>query len=169
ISYKIGLNFRNDSVDFPLVLKKIPESIIRKFTHIIGDKGYDSEKNHQIARSYGLISVIPARNEDVPVYSTRGYYRKKMKRKLPDEYRERAKVETVHSVIKRRFGDFLRSMDKINSRKEEIMKFLVYNITRIIKITKNYEKLIFQKGFLLSSGLIYSIILFLRSSTISFV
>ncbi|MGC8620186.1 MAG: transposase [Thermoplasmata archaeon] len=152
-----------------MVLKKIPKSIIRKFTHIIGDKGYDSEKNHQIARSYGLISVIPARNEDVPVYRTRGYYRKKMKRKLPDEYRERAKVETVHSVIKRRFGDFLRSMDKINSRKEEIMKFLVYNITRIIKITKNYEKLIFQKGFLLSSGLIYSIILFLRSSTISFV
>jgi hypothetical protein len=32
ISYKIGLNFRNDSVDFPLVLKKIPESIIGKFT-----------------------------------------------------------------------------------------------------------------------------------------
>ncbi|MGC8672367.1 MAG: hypothetical protein ACP5TO_02540 [Thermoplasmata archaeon] len=47
-----------------------------------------------------------------------------MKRKLPEEYRERAKVETVHSVIKRRFGDFLRSMNKINSRKEEIMKFL---------------------------------------------
>jgi hypothetical protein len=75
---------------------------------------------------------------------------KKMKRKLRDEYRERAKVETVHSVIKRRFGDFLRSMDKINSKKEEIMKFLVYNITRMIKITKNYEKLIFLKGFLLS-------------------
>ncbi len=73
-----------------------------------------------------------------------------MKRKLPDEYRERAKVETVHSVIRRRFGDFLRLMDKINSRKEEIIKFLVYNITRIVKITKNYEKLIFLKGFLIS-------------------
>jgi hypothetical protein len=106
ISYKIGLNFRNDTMDFPAVLKKIPESIIGKFTHIIGDKGYDSEKNHQIARSYGLISVIPARNEDVPVYRTRGYYSKRMKRKSRDEYRERAKVEKVHSVIKRRFGNF---------------------------------------------------------------
>ncbi len=84
ISYKIGLNFRNDSVDFPAVLKKIPESIIREFTHIIGYKGYDSENNHQIARSYGLISVILARNKDVPGYRTRGYYRKRMKRKLSD-------------------------------------------------------------------------------------
>ncbi|MGC8716198.1 MAG: hypothetical protein ACP5R0_04820, partial [Thermoplasmata archaeon] len=77
----------------------------------------------------------------------------KMKRKLPEEYRERAKVETVHSVIKRRFGDFLRSMNKINSRKEEIMKFLVYNITRMARITKDYGKLIFLKGFLLSYSL----------------
>ncbi|MGC9175806.1 MAG: transposase [Thermoplasmata archaeon] len=52
LSYKIALNFRNDSIDFPIVLKKVPKSIIREFTHIIGDKGYDSEKNHQIARSY---------------------------------------------------------------------------------------------------------------------
>jgi hypothetical protein len=74
-----------------------------------------------------------------------------MKIKLRDEYREKAKVETVHSIIKRRFVDFLSSMDKINSRKKEIMKFLAYKITRMVKITKNYEKLIFIKGFLLSS------------------
>jgi len=61
-----------------------------------------------------------------------------MKRKLHEEYRERVKVETVHSVIQRKSGDFLRSMNKINSRKEEIMKFLVYNITRMIRIIKNY-------------------------------
>ncbi|MGB9762653.1 MAG: hypothetical protein ACPLW7_01345 [Minisyncoccia bacterium] len=62
-----------------------------------------------------------------------------MTKKLPDEYRERAKIKTVHSVIKRRFGDFLKSMDKINSGKEEIMKFLV-NITKMVKITKNYNE-----------------------------
>ncbi len=73
-----------------------------------------------------------------------------MKRKLPDEYRERVKVETVDSVIKRRFGDFLKSMNKINSRKETILKFIVYNITRMIRIIKNYKKLIFLRGFKLS-------------------
>jgi len=76
-----------------------------------------------------------------------------MKKKIPEEYWERVKVETVHSVIKRRFGDFLRLMNKINSMKEKIMKFLIYNITRMIRITKNSEKLIFLKGFLLSKNL----------------
>ena len=70
---------------------------------------------------------------------------KKMKRELHEKYKERAKVETVHPVIKRKFGGFLRSMNKINSRKEEIMKFLVYIIIRMVKIIKNYEKINFSK------------------------
>jgi len=44
-------------------------------------------------------SVIPARYEEVPVYRTKGYYRKKMKKGLPDEYKQRTKIETVHYVI----------------------------------------------------------------------
>jgi len=56
---------------------------------------------------------------------------------LPKEYKQRTKIETVHYVIKRKFGDSIRSMNKINSRKEVIMKFLVYNIHRIIKENKN--------------------------------
>jgi hypothetical protein len=46
-------------------------------------------------------------------------------------------METVHYVIKRKFGNSIRSMNKINSRKEVIIKFLVYNIHRIIKENKN--------------------------------
>ena len=60
-----------------------------------------------------------------------------MKKGLPNEYKQRTKIETVHYVIKRKFGDSIRSMNKINSRKEIIMKFLVYNIHRIIKENKN--------------------------------
>ena len=46
-----------------------------------------------------------------------------MKKGLPNEYKQRTKIETVNYVIKRRFGDSIRSMNKINSRKEIIMKF----------------------------------------------
>ena len=63
-------------------MKKAPKFIIKKSKYIIGDKGYDSEYNHECARSYGLIGVIPARYEEVPVYRTKGYYRKKMKKGL---------------------------------------------------------------------------------------
>jgi hypothetical protein len=121
VSFKLELNFRHDSLDFPKALKNVPKFIIKKSKYIIGDKGYDSEYNHECARSYGLISVIPARYEEVPVYRTKGYYRKKMKKGLPKEYKQRTKIETVHYVIKRKFGDSIRSMNKINSRKEVIM------------------------------------------------
>jgi hypothetical protein len=46
-------------------------------------------------------------------------------------------------------------------KKEEIMTFLVYNITRMVKIIKNYEKLIFLKGFLLSSVILFIKFIFL--------
>ena len=60
-----------------------------------------------------------------------------MKKGLPKEYNQRTKIETVHYVIKRKFGNSIKSMNNINSRKEVIMKFLVYNIHRIIKENKN--------------------------------
>ena len=75
VSFKLELNFRHDSLDFPKALKNVPKFIIKKSKYIIGDKGYDSEYNQ--------------------------------------------------------------STNKINSIKEVIMKFLVYNIHRIIKDNKN--------------------------------
>ena len=33
--------------------------IINKFKIVIGDKGYDSEENHIIARKHGLFAIIP--------------------------------------------------------------------------------------------------------------
>jgi len=42
--------------------------ITDKFKIIIGDKGYDSEENHIIAKRYGLFVIIPGRNEDIPIY-----------------------------------------------------------------------------------------------------
>jgi len=34
------------------------KEIISKFKIIIGDKGYDSEENHVIAKRYGLLAII---------------------------------------------------------------------------------------------------------------
>jgi len=96
VSFKLGLNFRHDSKDFPKALENVPKFIIKKSKYIIGDKGYDLGYNQEFARSYGLISVILARYEGVPVYRTKGYYRKRMKKGLPKEYKQRTKIETVH-------------------------------------------------------------------------
>ena len=50
------------------------------FRVIIGDKGYDSEENHVIAKKHGLLAIIPVRNDDIPIYRTKGENRKRMKR-----------------------------------------------------------------------------------------
>ncbi len=106
--------------------------IIGKFKVIIGDRGYDSKENHIIAKKYGLLAIIPAGNKDVPIHRTRGENRKRMKRHLPEEYNRRPIVETVHSVIKRKSGSFVRSRIPELSEKEIAMKIIAYNIRRIV-------------------------------------
>lgn len=86
------------------------------------------EENHVIAKRYGLFAIIPARNKDVPIYRTKGENRKRMKRNLSEEYRRRPIVETVHSVIKRKSGSFVRSRIPELAEKEIALKIIAYNI-----------------------------------------
>jgi len=50
-------------------LGNVDREIVSKFRLIIGDKGYDLEENHVIAKS--LFTIIPARNEDEPIHLKR--------------------------------------------------------------------------------------------------
>ncbi len=132
VSYDAYFGDIHDSKEFKKTLENMDREIIGKFKVIIGDKGYDSEENHIIAKKYGLMAIIPARNKDVPIHRTRGENRKRMKRHLPEEYNRRPIVETVHSVIKRKSGSFARSRIPELSEKEIAMKMISYNIRRII-------------------------------------
>ena len=71
---------RHDNIDFKLVITKTSE--ILPLSVVVGDRGYDSEENHIMVREkLGAFSVIPIRNEDVPICKTCGRrYRKQMKR-----------------------------------------------------------------------------------------
>jgi len=71
---KIRHRQRHDSVDFTLLLHKAND--ICHIHTVVADKGYDSEKNHVAANNLGIASIIPPRYEHVPVYKTRGHYRK---------------------------------------------------------------------------------------------
>ena len=73
------------------------------------------------------------RNEDVPVWRTRGKYRKRMLHHFPKEiYNQRPKVETVTSVEKRKLGDELRSKLLKMQRREMKVIDVVYNIHRYL-------------------------------------
>jgi len=84
--------------------------------------------------------IIPVRGGNgSPLKSrNRGKLRKKMYLSLEKDpavqkkYHQRSKVETVFSVIKRKFGDELYARN-INMRKKEVkLKHLVYNLYRRI-------------------------------------
>lgn len=100
------------------------------------DKGYDDEKVHEFIREImEALSIIPARNEDVPIHRTRGRYRKQMKRGYSRKYYfMRNKNETVNSVVKRKFGDSTLAMTWRNQNKEIFFRLIFYAARRFISI-----------------------------------
>jgi len=64
-----------------------------------------------------------------------------MKRHLPEEYKRRPIVKTVHSVIKRKSGSFVRSWIPELAEKEIVLKIIAYNVRRTTIL--NNSKFIF--------------------------
>ena len=74
---------------------------------MIADAGYDSEANHVFARDqHRLRTIIPAKHGRPTLKPASGRYRRLMQRRFDTRrYRQRAQVETVISMIKRRQGE----------------------------------------------------------------
>jgi len=125
---------RHDNIDFKLVITKTSE--ILPLSVVVGDRGYDSEENHIMVREkLGAFSVIPARNEDIPIWKTHGRYRKQMKRGYSKTlYHQRNKDETIVSVIKRLFGEHIRSRHVITQNRELSLRCIAYNMHRLTNL-----------------------------------
>jgi hypothetical protein len=131
---KIRHSYCHDNIDFIPVLSSISKAI--SISLVIADKGYDDEKNHWFAREcLRADSIIPARFSDVPVWKTHGRYRKQMKRGYNKQlYHQRNKVETIFSVIKRMFGEYIRSKMIRTKNREMAFRCIAYNMHRIVKL-----------------------------------
>jgi hypothetical protein len=103
---------------------------------VILDRGYDAEKVHEFIREVlGAESIIPARNENVPVYKTKGRYRKLMKKGYSKKkYHQRSINETVNSVVKRKWGDGTLALDWRLQNKEVIFRLILYAARRFTSI-----------------------------------
>jgi transposase len=103
---------------------------VRKTACYVMDKGYDAERLHrQIQEEIGADSVIPVRTWKGRVRS--GIYRQEMYTDFDQErYRERNKVETAFSVLKRRFGEELKARKYWYQVKEIKSKVILHNLTK---------------------------------------
>ena len=126
LSQKIRLGPRNDNIDFKSVMKDI------KCKFVVADKGYDSRENRYfVLRELKAYPHIPYRK-----LSGRNYERLGIPLKFSDKiYHQRSKVETVFSVIKRKYGSFILSRSFENQKKEVLIRIIAYNIDRKLIIS----------------------------------
>ncbi len=126
---------RHDNIDFKPIVTKI--SNIKSLSVVVGDKAYDSEDNHVLVREklHGF-SIMPTRYENVPIWKTKGSYRKEMKRGYNNKilYNQRNKDETIVSVIKRLFGEHITSTLVRMQNRELTFRCIAYNTHRIVKL-----------------------------------
>jgi hypothetical protein len=111
----------------------------------LGDKGFDSENLHEIARTNGITFYAPVREMDKRAYKDqrpKGFYRRQCIN-LPEFYGMRWINETVNSVIKRTQIHSLRSKNYFMREREFGWNVIVYNIKRKIKLSKNKYKAFF--------------------------
>ena len=128
----------NDSIDFKPVIRKgksVLDKSGKKAKSCDADKGYDSEENHRlVVEELGAEDRIRMKNKDVPIYRTKGIYRKMAKRRIKRlRANYRSKNETTFSVIKRISGSMIRSRNVSMQNKEVLFKEIVYNANRLIK------------------------------------
>jgi len=135
IGISISRKSGGDAKKFKPVAKKVMK-LGKSVKLVVLDKGYDDEKVHEFIREFmEAMSIIPARNEDVPIWKTSGKYRKQMKRGYSrKKYHQRSKNETVNSVVKRKWGDGTLALSWRCQNKEIIFRLIFYAARRFISI-----------------------------------
>jgi hypothetical protein len=108
LAMRVGQGPRPDVDEFAPLLSEAVRSV--RIGLMLGDAGYDSEENHRLAREgHGIRTVIPAKHGRPTTKPAAGHYRRLMQARFDhDAYRDRAQVETVISMIKRRQGNYVR-------------------------------------------------------------
>lgn len=135
LAVKIRKKARHDNVDFKPSVNRVARFV--KIDVVIGDKGFDAQKNHTLVHKYGALLITPLKNEKVPVWKTSGEDRKKLKRYFPKKkYNKRSKKETVWSVVKQRLGDAVTAITFHMQKIELLCRYLAYNIDRILTLQK---------------------------------
>ena len=135
LALKIRKKSRHDNVDFKSSVNKVARFV--DIDLVIGDKGFDAQKNHELAHKHGALLIAPLRNQNVPVWRTRGEDRKKLKRYFPKrKYHRRSKKETVWGVVKQKMGDAVTSLNFHMQKIELLCRYLAYNVDSILTLQK---------------------------------
>jgi transposase len=123
-----------DSPQFGPLLKATAEGF--QIQEISGDKAYLSNENLSLAEALGAVPYIPFKTNSQPNGSDtwqRMYHYFAMNRdEFLNHYHRRSNVESAFSMMKRKFGDSLRSKTDTSMRNETLAKVLCHNLSVVI-------------------------------------
>ena len=126
---------RGPSVDFDHWIRAMQDARSRvRMTRLLADAGYDAEWVHWAARlAFGTRTLIPPRHGRPTKKLPRQYYRRRMarifaKKRKRKPYRQRAQVETVFSVVKRRLDSSVNAHGYWSECRALMLKAITHNI-----------------------------------------
>ncbi len=133
VAVRLRRKKRNENIDVPYLMEHSRQLPITAF---LVDKGFDSEKNHEIADEHGTKFISPVRNKTESIMRAHGYHRKQLKRIFPSEiYHQRVIIESIFSAMKRRFGHQIYAKKFITQKKELMFRFIAYNSERLVNLS----------------------------------
>lgn len=130
---KMRKKTRHDTIDAKPLMKKLSKHYKPRVFY--ADRGYDAESIFKLCfEDVKAYPLILQRRLNVPKYRRKGRYRKQTISVFDyGEYLQRNKIETLNSMIKRRFNNNVRSHHDKLQRVEIIARVIAYNIDRLIR------------------------------------
>lgn len=117
----------NEAHDNGFEIKEIP-----------ADMGYSSRKNYSLAQSIGATAYIPfksnatGKSRGSMIWGQMYHYFMYRHDEFLQHYHKRSNVESAFNMIKAKFGDKLRSKNKVAQQNELLCKLIAHNIVVLI-------------------------------------
>jgi hypothetical protein len=130
---KMRKKTRHDTIDAKPLMKKLSKHYKPRVFY--ADRGYDAESIFKLCfENIKAYPLILQRRLNVPKHRRKGRYRKHTISEFDyGEYLQRNKIETLNSMIKRRFNNNVKSHHDKLQRVEIIARIIAYNIDRLIR------------------------------------
>jgi len=111
-------------------------SQIGKVDFVAADKGYDTHENHKfIMLNLKAKSLIKLKNVSTKRRNWRKNYRKLAAKQFDDKlYHQRSKIETIFSMIKRKYNPHIKGKSRETQIQEGYHKLLTHNLDRLCEI-----------------------------------
>jgi len=111
-----------------------------RMREVSADKGYLSERNLGIIFAHGAIPFIPFKKNTkdtqenrLPIWNIMYRLFKENKEEFDRHYHKRSNVESVFSMMKRKFGPHIRGKSSLSQENEVLCKALCHNICVLIQ------------------------------------